>query len=254
MCCKGVRQNKKKATKAFASEMSRTGCCGELSRTIGRKRSAVSTPCLQTENGIRVKFSLPDADSSGPGRILRRRPDEEEFCVTPVKASPAKDESLAGRHMGSLPFDLLVQVVCKLHHHELEPVSCVSGEFRKAVEIAREIHFDYKTPDRMRRPIRSLFINKSSANSASRGDSPSGWPATPNAPKHEWKARKIHLTSEYLTELSAELFPEGKKSSSIDVIDVGDAEHTISLRPGIATNRVLFSENELSGALPHHCI
>lgn len=245
-----MRQHKKKAAKVCASEKRRTECSGNLSRTFGRKRSEVQ----MMENRLKVKFSLPDNDRSGTGRILRQRPAKKEFCVTPAKASPPKDESLTRRDTGLLPFDILVQVICKLHHHELEPVSCVSGEFRQAVEIARETHFDFKTPDRMRRPIRSLFLNESSANSAARGDSPSGWPATPNAPKHEWKPRKNYLTSENITELRAELFPKGKKSSSFDVIDGGDAEHTISIRPGIATNRVLFSEGELSGALSHQCI
>lgn len=250
MCRTRVRQHKKKAAKACASEMSRTECSGKLSRTFGRKRSEVQ----MMENRRRVKFSLPDNDRSGTGRILRRRPAKKEFCVTPAKAPPPKDESLIRRDTGLLPSDILVQVICKLHHHELEPVSCVSGEFRQAVEIARETHFDFKTPDRMRRPIRSLFLNESSANSSARGDSPSGWPAIPNAPKHERKPRKIYLTSENIAELRAELFPKGKKSSGIDVMDDGDAENTISLRPGIATNRVLFSEGELSGALSHHCI
>lgn len=251
---KGARQHKKKAAKVCASEMSGAGCCVKLKRTVGRKRSRVLTPGLQIENGIRVTCSLPDNDRSGSGKILRRRTAEEEFSITPVKASPAKDDSLAGRDMESLPFDLLIQVVCKLHHHELGPVSCVSRLFKQAVEIAKETHFDYKTPNRMRRAIRSLFLNKSPANSTFGGDSPSAWPTTPNAPKHELKPRKIPLTSEDLTELRAELFPEGKKSLGIDGVDDGDAEHTISSRPGLATNRVLFSEDELSGALTHHCI
>lgn len=226
----------------------------KIRRTVGRKRRAVSTAGLQTENGIRVTCSLVDGDRSGPGRILRQRTAEEEFSVTPVKASPAKDEVLVGRDMESLPFDLLIQVVCKLHHHELGPVSCVSRLFKQAVELAKETHFDYKTPDRIRRAIRCLFSNESPTNSTSIGDSPSGWPTAPNAPKHELKPRKIPLTSEDLTELRAELFPEGKKSSGIDVVDDDDAEHTISSRPGLATNRVLFSEDELSGVLSYHCI
>jgi len=262
MCYQGdckVRQHNNKAAKVCTSDMKEAGECFTLGRTIGRKRNAMSAAenWQKEERAVddsRVKFGFSD-DRSGPGRILRHRPDEEEVCVTPVKPSPilaaGKDENSAGRDLASLPLDVLVEVVCNLGHHELEPLTRVSKDFKQAVKVANETHFAFKTPDHVRRPNRSLFLNQSHANSASGSDSPYRWPATPMAPKRVVKHRNLLASDKEFADLSRVLFLDVNQPSGVDVVD---AEHTICLKPGIATNRALFSADELSGALSRHCI
>lgn len=259
MCGKGdckIRQHKNNAAKVCACDMKDVGESFVLDRTIGRKRNAMSTMenMQQDESAIddsRVKYGLPD-DRSQPRRILRQKPDEEEVCVTPVKPSHVfasdKNENSAGRDFSSLPFDVLVKVVCNLGHHELDPVSRVSKDLKQAVKVANETHFPFKTPDQRRRPNRSLFLNECPEEIFPRSDSPSGWLATPMAPKRVEKHRNVLLNDKDLAELSRELFLDGDRSSSVD------AEHTISLRSGIATNRVLFTDDEISGEFSRHCI
>lgn len=89
------------------------------------------------------------------------------------------------------------------------------------------------------------------AHSSSVNDSPVRLPVTPKAPKRVEKHRNPLLNDKDLAELSRVLFLESNKSSSAKAYD---AERTISVKPAISTNRVLFIEDELSGALSRHCI
>lgn len=259
MCCKAdckVRQHRNKAAKVGASDMKDAGESFTLVRTIGRKRNAMSTTenRQKEESAIeesRVKCGLPD-DRSQSGRILRQKPDKEEIFVTPVKPSPVfasgENENSAKRDFSTLPLDVWVEVACNLRHDELEPLSRVSKDLKQAVKIANETHFAFKTPDHGHRPNRSLFLDVFPEKSSSRSDSLSEWPTTPTAPKRVVKHRNLFLTDKELAEISRVLFLDGDRPSSVD------AERTISFRSGIATNRVLFSEDELSGALSRQCI
>ena len=68
------------------------------------------------------------------------------------------------------------------------------------------------------------------------------------APKRVEKHRNLLSNDKDVAELSRMLFLDSDRPSSVG------AEHTISFRSVIATNRVLFSEDELSGALSRHSI
>ncbi|ESQ53494.1 hypothetical protein EUTSA_v10025800mg [Eutrema salsugineum] len=101
------------------------------------------------------------------------------------QADPCNSES----QFESLPMDLLVKIVCHLHHDQLKAVFHVSQRIRKATLIARQYHFNYTTPDRSRQEMLSVitpmpinrwpFLSKEDGNLAIM---PS--PHTPKAPKH----------------------------------------------------------------------
>ncbi|KAJ0240745.1 F-box protein [Hirschfeldia incana] len=69
------------------------------------------------------------------------------------QAEPCDSES----QFESLPMDLLVKIVCHLHHDELKAVFHVSQRIRAAAVIARQYHFNYTTPDRSRQEMLSVL-------------------------------------------------------------------------------------------------
>ncbi|GLJ35916.1 hypothetical protein SUGI_0720600 [Cryptomeria japonica] len=161
---------------------------------------------------------------------------DANFCVTtPVKNCSTvfvKEENLAVEsRMESLPLNILVQIVCNVHHDELEPLFYVSSKFREAASIAREMHFDYTTPVRVRASRKraiSLIPDEISQNYPSfEGSdcffSSSRMPVTPNAPK--------------------QVGTPGKESEKEFV------NKNRFLRSGAAPNRVLFVEDDLCEAV-----
>ncbi|KAL5995673.1 hypothetical protein ACLOJK_025741 [Asimina triloba] len=119
----------------------------------------------------------------------------------------------------SLPMDLLVNIICHLHHDQLKAVFHVSQRIRKAVLIARQCHFNYTTPDRSRQELLKLktplpterwpFISK--------GDGKGSWnsiPHTPKAPKHGPRPlSRLNLMN--TRHIAASLFEESTVPSSI---------------------------------------
>lgn len=150
-----MRQYKNKAAQVGAPDMKESGECLTIGSKMARKRNAMSAvedwqkeECAIDDS--RVKFGVSE-DRSGTGGVLRRKPDEEEVCVTPVKPSPVlaanKNENSPGKNLPSLPLDVLVEVVCNFGHHELEPLCYVSKDFKEAVKVAKETNFAFKTPE-----------------------------------------------------------------------------------------------------------
>ncbi|GLJ35820.1 hypothetical protein SUGI_0719220 [Cryptomeria japonica] len=54
-----------------------------------------------------------------------------------------KEENLG---FDSLHTSILVEIMCKVSHDQLDSLSTVSHKFEEAVNVAKEIFFDYKTP------------------------------------------------------------------------------------------------------------
>ncbi|KAL9690551.1 hypothetical protein QQ045_010953 [Rhodiola kirilowii] len=67
--------------------------------------------------------------------------------------TPCSQETLCESRLESLPFDILVKVLCHLHHDQLKPVFHVSKRVREAVLHARQFHFNFTTPDRSRQAL-----------------------------------------------------------------------------------------------------
>ncbi|WOL10856.1 F-box protein [Canna indica] len=53
----------------------------------------------------------------------------------------------------SLTMDLIVKILCHLHHDQLKAVFHVSQRIRAAVIQARQSHFNYTTPDKSRQQM-----------------------------------------------------------------------------------------------------
>ncbi|CAM8954709.1 unnamed protein product [Rhodiola kirilowii] len=66
----------------------------------------------------------------------------------PFISSPSSESMLE-----SLPMDILVKIICHLHHDQLKPAFHVSQRLRTAVLLAMQIHFNYKTPKRSRQEL-----------------------------------------------------------------------------------------------------
>uniref|UniRef100_A0A1J3HTU9 F-box protein n=1 Tax=Noccaea caerulescens TaxID=107243 RepID=A0A1J3HTU9_NOCCA len=102
------------------------------------------------------------------------------------QADPCNSES----QLESLPMDLLVKIVCHLHHDQLKAVFHVSQRIRTATLMARQYHFNYTTPDRSRQEMLSVVtprpINRWPFISKGDGGNPTIMPSphTPKAPKH----------------------------------------------------------------------
>ncbi|KAH9290189.1 hypothetical protein KI387_034306 [Taxus chinensis] len=180
---------------------------------------------------------------------------------TPVKnrSSPVyfgEGDSRRETDIESLPFDILVQIICCFLHEELKPLSYVSTKFKAAVAIARQMHFDFSTPVRVRsnkRRASSLMPDESSENYATTFEgleclySSPKTPSTPNAPKQVGKFQKTQIFPEDMKEISKLLFSPGTPAK----------DHVATLpnltqfwRPGgVMTNRVLFVEDELCEAV-----
>lgn len=111
---------------------------------------------------------------------------QNDLPMTPK--TPGAVEGMSESRLESLPLDLLVNIVCHLQHDQLKAVFHVSQKIRKAVILARQLHFNYTTPDRKRQDVLGTMTPFSSDHclSASKGDGKGTWvhsPRTPPAPK-----------------------------------------------------------------------
>ncbi|KAE8055207.1 hypothetical protein FH972_012064 [Carpinus fangiana] len=71
----------------------------------------------------------------------------------PVSPKTPRDEGYESEsRLESLPLEILVNVLCHLHHDrdQLKAVFHVSPRLREAIVIARRVHFNYVTPDALR--------------------------------------------------------------------------------------------------------
>ncbi|KAL8472482.1 hypothetical protein ACS0TY_029626 [Phlomoides rotata] len=146
----------------------------------------------------------------------------------------------------SLPTDLLVKILCHLHHDQLRAVFHVSQKIRKAVVQARQYYFNFTTPDRTRQEMlnamtplhtdRWPFMSKGGRNGIFISS-----PHTPKAPKHGPRPpSRLRLTE--MKQVAAVLFKEPKIESKFSVIQK-------PICKSLASNRVLFYEDELCQAV-----
>lgn len=72
-----------------------------------------------------------------------------DLLRTPKTPSPRDSES----RLEALPMDILMKIICHLHHDQLRAVFHVSQRVRMAVALARQFYFNYTTPDRSRQEM-----------------------------------------------------------------------------------------------------
>ncbi|XP_010920109.1 F-box protein At4g35930 isoform X1 [Elaeis guineensis] len=148
----------------------------------------------------------------------------------------------------SLPMDLLVQIICHLHHDHLKAVFHVSQRIRAAVLQARQLHFNYTTPDRSRQEMLSAmtplptehwpFVSKGDGN-AIQGSTPH----TPKAPRHGPRPPRLRMMD--MKQIAAVLFQESVLPSR-RMVPPGLPRP--AFKP-VASSRVLFCEDELCQAV-----
>ncbi|KAJ0967015.1 hypothetical protein J5N97_023932 [Dioscorea zingiberensis] len=161
---------------------------------------------------------------------------------TPVLCSNSSNSRLE-----SLPMDVLVKIMCHLHHDELKAVFHVSQRIRKAVLHARQCYFNYTTPDRSRQELLRTktplptehwpFMSKANGRSIWAAS-----PRTPKAPRHgPCPSRYNHMD---IKQIAAVLFPDSLPSRC--AVPPGLPRPVFK---SMASNRVLLYEDELCHAV-----
>ncbi|KAE8797352.1 F-box protein [Hordeum vulgare] len=151
----------------------------------------------------------------------------------------------------SLPLDLLIKIVCYLHHDQLKAVFHVSSRIRKAVELARQYHFNYTTPDRSRQ---ELLQNKTPLRSEhwpfmriDGKDVRVATPRTPKAPKHGPRPSRFKLLD--VKPITAVLFPDSLPSKKLRLRRLMPPGLPRPVPKAAASPRVLLYEEELCEAV-----
>ncbi|XP_062144676.1 F-box protein At4g35930 [Alnus glutinosa] len=172
---------------------------------------------------------------------------QNNFLGTPK--TPRVEDCEFESRLESLPMDLLVKILCHLHHDQLRAVFHVSQRIRKAVVLARQFHFNYTTPDRSRQEMLRAMTPRPTEHwpFVSRADGKGIWlpsPHTPKAPRHGPRPPSRLKFSE-MRQVAAVLFPESAFPSRCMV----PSALPKPLCKSLASNRVLFYEDELCHAV-----
>ncbi|KAK1441255.1 hypothetical protein QVD17_07099 [Tagetes erecta] len=162
-----------------------------------------------------------------------------------LQRTPPSDEGKAGyesMQLESLPMELLVKILCHLHHDQLRAVFHVSERIRTAVTIARKLHFNYTTPDRSRQEMlntmtplptqRWPFVRKENEKRKV-----TTLPRTPKAPRHGPRPPS-RLKYIEMSQVAAVLFQE----SSISPRHIVPSGLPKPICKPFSSNRVLFDE------------
>ncbi|XP_076929977.1 F-box protein At4g35930-like [Bidens hawaiensis] len=195
-------------------------------------------------NGIPIILSPEKFTSSpvaGPLDLIK----ENNLPRTPTMPQPVGDESVYESRLESLPMELLVKIVCHLHHDQLRAVFHVSERVRKAAVIARQFYFNYTTPDRSRQEMLCMATPLPTERwpFVSKGDGRNKdlkLPSTPKAPRHGPRPpSRLKLTE--MRQFAAVLFQESAFPPRYIVPSIVPKP----IRKPFASNRVLFYDEEL---------
>eukprot|EP00268_Persea_americana_P021843 TRINITY_DN21735_c0_g1_i2.p1 TRINITY_DN21735_c0_g1~~TRINITY_DN21735_c0_g1_i2.p1 ORF type:complete len:278 (-),score=55.96 TRINITY_DN21735_c0_g1_i2:309-1142(-) len=224
---------------------------------IGKKRILVlDSENVKDELLIQAKVVAVDHTS----RVLSpERPDikpmvglldgvkQQNFPGTPK--TPRAYEFSSESRLESLPMDLLVKILCHLHHDQLRAVFHVSHRISEAVILARKWHFDYTTPDRARQEMlrtkTPLAYEHWPFGSKGHGKGIHCLtPHTPKAPKHGPRPPS-RLKGSEVRQVAAVLFQE-RTFSSRWMMPPGLPRPPCK---SLGSSRVLFYEEELCQAV-----
>ncbi|KAI7757837.1 LOW QUALITY PROTEIN: hypothetical protein M8C21_019284, partial [Ambrosia artemisiifolia] len=97
---------------------------------------------------------------------------ESNLLRTPKMEIPNGDVSDYKSRLESLSMEVMVKILCHLHHDQLRASFHVSERVRKAAVIARQFYFNYTTPDRGRDAMGRIQMRK--LNSARQEEATSG--------------------------------------------------------------------------------
>ncbi|CAN0918812.1 F-box protein At4g35930 [Linum grandiflorum] len=214
---------------------------------LGKKRVALF--CTTKLDDVAIENKVAAHEKSpvilSPVDLLKQKP----FMRTPK--TPRADYGGSESRLESLPMELLVKVLCHLHHDQLSAVFKVSHRIRKAAVIARQFHFDYTTPDRSRQEMLRTRTPLPAENFpfVGKGDGKDIFirsPHTPKAPRHgprppsRLKIADIKQTAAVLFQDPA--FPPAPRCAVVSALSK-------PMCKSLASNRVLFYEDELCHAV-----
>lgn len=194
-----------------------------------------TTPATST---MASNFSSP----SGPHNVIRHS------TLVESPKTPAVIDFGCHSRLESLPIELLVKILCYLHHDQLKAVFHVSQRIRSAVIIARQTYFNYTTPDRSR--LEMLKIQTPLPTERwpfTRGDGKGNRissPLTPKAPRQGPRPPRLHFLD--IKQVAAVLFQDSTLPSSCMLLP--NLSKPKVFKP-LASNRVLFYEDELCKAV-----
>ncbi|CAK7334195.1 unnamed protein product [Dovyalis caffra] len=204
------------------------------------------SPCLLSPVDLRKQNHLSIDKSPlmlSPVDLLK----QNHLARTPK--TPRIEDCDTESRLESLPMELLVKILCHLHHDQLRAVFHVSQRVRKAVLLARQFHFNYTTPDRSRQEMLLTMTPRPTEHwpFVSKGNGkgifmPS--PHTPKAPRHGPRPpSRIKITE--MKSIAAVLFQDSAFPSRCMV----SSALPKPLCKSLASNRVLFYEDELCQAV-----
>ncbi|GAU34214.1 hypothetical protein TSUD_209960 [Trifolium subterraneum] len=214
---------------------------GRVCNDIGKKRVEV--------------LNLEKSEEGNEGKVFDKSP----LMLSPVNLvkqsrligtpkTPRIEECQSESRLESLPIDLLVKILCLLHHDQLRAVFHVSQRIRRAVIVARQFHFNYTTPDRTRQEMLCTMTPRPSEHWPFLWGDGKGVripiPQTPKAPRHGPRPPSRLRVSE-MRQVTAVLFKESAFPSHCLVPSVLTKPQCKS----VASNRVLFCEDELCKAV-----
>ncbi|XP_058098940.1 F-box protein At4g35930 [Magnolia sinica] len=189
----------------------------------------------------------PERTSFRPAVELTDEIKQQKLPGTPK--TPRSTDCEFESRLESLPIDILVKIMCHLHHDQLSAVFHVSKRIRKAVLHARQLHFNYTTPDRSRQEMLRTKTPLPTEHwpFVSKGDGRGSWgssPHTPKAPKHGPRPpSRLNITE--MRQIAAVLFQESAFPKRCKMPPGLPKPPCKSL----ASNRVLFYEDELCQAV-----
>ncbi|KAF6174319.1 hypothetical protein GIB67_040812 [Kingdonia uniflora] len=220
---------------------------GALASQLRTTRATNSNP-NPNPNAITNKNRLLIFDSP-----IHRAPPVLHSTPKPLPTTPRSRlyHRLSDSPLESLPMDLLVKILCHLHHDQLRPVFHVSEKLRKAVILARQFHFNYTTPDRTRQEMLRTktplpnehwpFISKGNGRVIR---CPS--PHTPKAPRQPPRPHSRYKASDAeVRQITTVLFRESAFPQRC-ILPPGLPKSVCKSFP---SNRALFCEDELCQAV-----
>ncbi|KAJ0097970.1 hypothetical protein Patl1_29138 [Pistacia atlantica] len=212
-------------------------------------RASTAKPCTDLGKKRVAVFDSKKNHLMGTPKTPREEDCESESRLEalPMDLLVVQSSSISSFQLGH--FKSEVKILCHLHHDQLKAVFHVSKRVRKAVVVARQLYFNYTTPDRSRQEmLRTLtprptehwpFVTKGEGRGVIMRS-----PHTPKAPRHGPRPPSRMKITE-MRQIAAVLFQDSAFSSRCMVPSVLSKP----LCKSLASNRVLFYEDELCQAV-----
>ncbi|XP_073102337.1 F-box protein At4g35930 isoform X2 [Elaeis guineensis] len=224
-----------------------TRCCTD----IGKKRVVLDSAKEKLESLHQEEVTVHSSAAAASPIRTNFQPmvdgnKQQKLPETPKTPEGADCDNQS--RLESLPMDLLVKILCHLHHDQLRAVFHVSQRIRTAVLLARQLHFNFTTPDRSRQEMLRTKTPLPTEHwpFVSKGHGKGIWgssPHTPKAPRHGPRPPRLHMMD--MKQIAAVLFQESVLSSKC-MVPPGLPRPV--MKP-MASNRVLIYEDELCQAV-----